>query len=288
MTIQDAVEAASASLSEADTQVVSFMLGNREHVAMLSAQELASHTGVHAATVVRLAKKLGFEGYPDLRRQLRAELLQPATPDKRIRNQLARASEQSILETLIQRESALIAGIARHVQQAQIDQAARMLIRAERIFVHASGNATVLVELMTRRLRRSGYDVIAVTGDARDLAEASLRMRKTDALLTIVLRRPTRAYTALLNHVAATGAQSVLISDALSWTIVPRPTLALCAPRGDENEFQTLAVPMAICNALVLTLARLDDGRTMQSLRRLVDLTADFENATLSHKQSPT
>ena len=45
---------------------------------------------------------------------------------------------------------------------------------------------------------------------------------------------------------------------------------------GLAEEYLTLTVPMAICNALILTIARLDEGRSLKALGRLTELTRGF------------
>ena len=57
----------------------------------------------------------------------------------------------------------------------------------------------------------------------------------------------------------------------------PAPDHLLWASRGADDEFQTLTVPMAICNALVLTIAKRNRTRSMQALDRLGGLIEAFE-----------
>jgi hypothetical protein len=49
------------------------------------------------------------------------------------------------------------------------------------------------------------------------------------------------------------------------------------ADRGLGSEFLTLTVPMAICNAIVLTISHLDKGRSIATLERLAELTREIQ-----------
>src|SRR5204863_4760135 len=70
--LQDVVTEAFARLSPKQQRVARFLAVNAEVAAFTPATDIAARLRVDPATVVRLAKSLGFQGYPDLQRHLRA------------------------------------------------------------------------------------------------------------------------------------------------------------------------------------------------------------------------
>ena len=277
MNLQKIVEQCQDTLTPAEKQLVRILFSNPAKGAFLSATRLARDAGVHPATVVRLAKKLGFEGYPELRNALQEEIIQLSEPAERIKRRLARAKSQQILSNLIDSEISTLHELPNHIKQNDIDQAARVLIKAQHIYIFAQGNATALAMLMDRRIRRSGLNTILLTGQGRDLAERLLTINQHDVLLAFAFHTRPPGLALALKRSAATGATSLLISDSLSLLPSQHPTLLLAAPRGEESEFLTLTVPMAICNALILTMAQLDKGHSLQVLDDLVHIISDIE-----------
>lgn len=274
------VERHEGRLTPADRRLVRELLTYPAEAAFLSTTRLAARTGVHQTTAVRLAKKLGFSGYPALRAQLQAELLRrstPSDPAERVRRRLSHTPEGAVLETLIDTEVDALRRVRDHVSQAHLDAVARVLIDARRLFLYAHGNATTLVELMDRRLRRSGFDTVDLRAQGRTLAERVLTLGRGDAVVLFAFRAAPPGYVPLVRYAGQVGARTVLVSDLIGTMIRPRPDVALVAPRGGEGEFQTLTVPMLICNALILTIAKLDDGRSMTALDRLGHIAAWFE-----------
>jgi len=274
--IGTAVERNRERLSPADERLVRQLLADPARAAFLSAAELASQTGVHEATAVRLAKKLGYDGYPELRADLQAELLKVSEAGDRVLRRLARAGTGDVLGDLIDSERAMLQSLREHVTQDQIDAAARALISAERVFLFGRGHATALVELVDRRLRRSGFATVTLPFEGRDLAEHVVSLRRADAVLAFAFHGEPPGLTPLLEHAHVVGAISVLVSDLAGPLLGTKPTLVLAAPRGADEEFLTLGVPMAISNALVLTIARLDEGRSIETLDQLSGLIARF------------
>jgi DNA-binding MurR/RpiR family transcriptional regulator len=270
------IEQHQGRLTPADERVVRAMLADPVAASFWSASELAQRAGVHEASVVRLAQKLGFKGYPELRATLQDDVISDAKPAERVRRRLAQAADSDLLAALVGDEIAALQELARTVTQAQLDAAAQLLARARRVALFGSGHATALVELMDRRLRRSGCATLVLPDSARDLAEHLLPLRPDDALLVFAFRTRPPRLDALLSFAATLGAPVVLVSDTLGPLIRPQPQVLLAAPRGAAGDYQTLTVPMAICNALILTLARVDGGRSLESLRLLESLLEQF------------
>jgi DNA-binding MurR/RpiR family transcriptional regulator len=280
MSLQRALAERPVALTETDERLLKAILGSPTEAAFLSIAELSRRAGVHQASAVRLAKKLGFQGYPDLRASLQQDLLRTSEPADRVRRRLDHM-QGDILAALVASEADVLTALPRFVTQAQLDQAARLLIGARRVFLFGRGHATALVDLMDRRLRRSGFATVPLPFEGRDLAEHVLDLKAEDVVLAFALHRTPPGLPALLTHARAVGAASLVLSDLMLSDLVgpllhPPPTALLAAPRGEEAEFQTLTVPMALCNALVLTIARHDDNRSLEALEHLSDLLERF------------
>lgn len=275
LSLKTAVETYAGTLTASERRLVEALLSSPSEAALLSAADLAARAGTHQATAVRLAQKLGYRGYPELRARLQADLLRPA-PAARLQRRLER-SEPGVLAALVAAEIEALGALPAHVSQGELDEAAATLRGAERVFLFAQGNARVLAELLERRLRRSGLRTVGLSGSGRDLAEQLVTLSAEDAVLAFAFHREPPGLSELLEVAQGVGARTLLISDPFGSTVRPRPERVLAAPRGEPGTFQTLAVPMAICNALVLTLAHNDDGHSVAALERLAGLLERFD-----------
>jgi DNA-binding MurR/RpiR family transcriptional regulator len=263
-------------LTAADQRVVRELLANPTEAAFLSATGLAERGNVHPATVVRLAQKLGFSGYPGLKAELQSEVIDTSQPAERVRYSLAHVEQDSILADIVESELAALRRIAEQVSEAEIDAAAKTLLAARQVFLFAQGSATTLIELMDRRLRRANFSTKVLTQQGRDLAEHALAIEAGDVVLVFAFHSVPTGLAPLLRHTARVGAPCILITDILAPLVKPRPKLIIAASRGLAEEYLTHTVPLAICNALILTIARLDQGRSLKALERLTKLTRSF------------
>lgn len=273
------IRAKASDLTPSERRLVTSMLAEPRAAALASVGEMARGAGVHEATVSRLARKLGFEGYPAFRSALQEEFLPVQQTATRLKRTLdATGRDNSVLARLVSQETAALSGLAAHVSDAALADAARLLMDARRIFVFARGNAEALALVATRRFMRFGCDVRLLAGDARAMAEAVLGMTAEDVVLAYALRRAPRHYPALAARAQEVGAQILVISDTLGPMLVPAPDHLLSAPRSaDADEFQTLTVPMAITNALILTAGQQQEATVLRSLETLGRLIGEFE-----------
>jgi DNA-binding MurR/RpiR family transcriptional regulator len=265
-------------LTPSEQRLVTTVLTQPRQAALASVTDLAREAGVHEATVSRLARKLGFDGYPAFRSAMQDEFLPTEETATRLQRTLQTAGTAGVLHTLVAQEMAALAGLATHVDEERIAQAAAVMIGARRLYIFARGNAEALAVTMAKRFGRFGRDVHLLTGDARNLAEGVLGMGAGDVLLVYALRRMPRSYAALVGHARAAGVPVVAISDTLGPMLVPAPDVMLAAPRsGDADGFQTLTVPMAISNAIVLAAGAREEVKTLQILETLGALIKRFE-----------
>lgn len=279
MTILERVQSVADSLTRAEQRLVREIIAKPRDVALGTASSLAKRIGVHEATASRLAKKLGFESYAGFRDAIREEFIVRTDPALRIRNTLEAAQGGDLLSELIAREIEALSALPRYVDAARISQAAQALIDARHVFIFARGNAVTLSVMMQKRLQRMGRGAEILAGDSRDLAEQALRMGAEDVLVAFAFRRQPRLYGALVDRARAVGARSIAISGSLGPALTPAPDMLLSAPRSGSNDsFQTLTVPMAITNALILTMAQMDQANALAHLETLGELISEFES----------
>ena len=185
------IEAFEGKLTDADRDLIAIILGDPSEAVYLSSAELAAKAAVHASTVVRLARKLGFDGFPDMRRKLRQDAEAKKMAAEQSRQRIDRIEKGSNLIDLIESEIAAIATISHTVSQAQIDRVVEEIKEAKSIFIIGRGSAAPLMVHFERRLRRSGIQCrVALNLQRRDLAEQLVGIQKGDAIVVFGFQSP--------------------------------------------------------------------------------------------------
>lgn len=274
MLITELVRRFGDRLTATDRRLASALHARPAEAAFWSAAQLTEPLGLHQSAATRMAQRLGFDGYPRLRDALRHDYLAGGGPSQRVRGRLERHDE--VLSGLVEDEARALSEIPQHVTQDDLDDLATRIIEAPAVHLFGTGNATALVAMLDRRLHRYGVRTVTITGSARDAAEQAATMTPGDVLLATAFRRVPALLAPLIETAREVGAHSALLTDTLL-TLTPQPDRIVAAPRGGSDDFLTLTVPMAIANALVLTIARREPERAIGSLDRLGTLLERFD-----------
>lgn len=270
--LQDYVDRFEGRLSAADKKIIRVLTGEPMSGAMLTARETAAAAGVHPASVVRLVQKLGFAGFADFKAFARGYFLNQENPSLRVRSSLTQDAEKSILQSLVEREAALLLELPKWIEQTAIDRTVAMIRAARRCVVLGHGHGSDLASLFARRLMRSGYDARALGHSDWQLCDALTLCGEGDLAILIVMREAPPGIGNVVTEIQARGCRVVALGDLNALTLEPEPDLSLGAPRGPGQKSQTLTAPMAIVNTLILELARQDDGASLAALDRLSSL----------------
>jgi DNA-binding MurR/RpiR family transcriptional regulator len=279
--LQNIVDTYNGKLTAVDRRLLNTILTQPTESAFLSGVDLAEKVGVHPSSTVRLARKLGFSGYPQLREKLREDFSGGSTPDGRMRRRLEHLESDSVLGGLVETEISTLRQLPDLVSNENIEEAARLIVEADTIYLYGRGSSTPLVSLTERRFRRAGRRVVAVSGlQKREAAERFLGLSRTDVVFSLAFRSQESvpsALPAVIQHARKIGAKTILVSDSFGATFRPRPDIVFHASRGEDEEFVTITAPMLICDAIALTTMKIDGGKSLENLKSLDEFRQSFE-----------
>ncbi|HOQ97489.1 MAG TPA: MurR/RpiR family transcriptional regulator [Anaerolineae bacterium] len=267
-----------SSLTKSEQRIASYLLANSDEAAFFTAVELAQRLEVSEATVVRFARAVGYDGFPELRRCLQNLFRVKVTPANRLQRALAdlRGSQGHILAKVVAMEVEYLTEALHTVDPAEFDRAAEILLAGRTIHVFSTGPSRILADLAELRLRRFGVPTVAITESGRDVLERLLLLQPGDAVLIAGFHRITGELVAVIDQARAHGCGSVFLTDTLGATFKDRVDVVLAARRGPVSTFHSLTVPMAIINALILTVAMARPGESVAALDRLQELRAGY------------
>jgi DNA-binding MurR/RpiR family transcriptional regulator len=261
------VASSSGRLSASEDRVVSILLGGAD-MSQATAAEVAEKAQTHESTVVRLAQKLGYRGYPELRNDLRRDEGSAINGAA-----LMRSQSGYHLDEFIRDEVAALTALSRFVSQQDLDAAARTLHSTQTVYLISSNDEQPTLELLARRLRRLGLTVVSMRPSPKDLAERFVSFNDTSTLIGFALREAPRQLSTLVAEAGRRGGKTILITDVPGYQFRPSPDHLLAARRGDDSEYRTQLIPIALCYALQLAVFHLDRDRYQATRDSIDDLT---------------
>lgn len=260
----------SARLTDADTRLLDVMIQDPIRAAMENGSNVSQRAGVHPASAVRLARRLGFKGYPEFRSFLQANLTEGGgdfeSPAARMAARLVRAEDNGLLASVLDSEIAALQQARNNVSDDDIRSFAAAIRDCRRVFVFGRGHFAALSSLIALRLNRSGYEAVDLASQMHQIAEVLKTLCADDLVWFLAFRRAPPLLQEVREIAARCGARTIAITDVGGVRVDPAPHHQILVSRGAAGESQSLVVPMTIANAVILDLAAIDDGRSIKAL----------------------
>jgi DNA-binding MurR/RpiR family transcriptional regulator len=266
--LQDIVAQAFPRLSAKQQRVARFLAANEVMAAFTPATELAQRLKVDPATVVRLTKSLGFRGYPDLQRHLRARFPHHYPSFAVPANGHGDDDLSLVQRAFAQDHENLRLGLEL-LDNTAFTQSIRAIGQARRILIFGGGVAAGVVSFLGSSLRTMGFPVEHAVADGLPLVQELVQLQPDDLAFGIGFYRYVGQTVTVLQRAKALGVPRIVLTDSPLSPLVKLADYALCAPVESISHRVSLAAPMAVANALVATLAVRHSQQVAATLQRL-------------------
>jgi DNA-binding MurR/RpiR family transcriptional regulator len=273
-TIAEKLRLKSAELTAAERKLTAALLANYPVAGLSSITTFARTARVSTPSVLRLAKKLGFTGFPAFQAALRAELsarLQnpiakherwaAAAPDTHILNRFAAAAMENLGSSL------------KLMNHRDFDRVAALLADRKRNVHLAGGRITgALAAYLFTHLDLTRPGVSLLPAATENWAQRLLDISKGDIVLIFDIRR----YDARLLEFAASaterGAKVVLITDQWISPIARLAVFTLPLRIEAPSSWDSNIVPLFVAETLIAAIVNLSWPETQARIRALEKL----------------
>ncbi|HEX4980142.1 MAG TPA: MurR/RpiR family transcriptional regulator [Ilumatobacteraceae bacterium] len=274
MEVAERIRAAGNELTAAERRVAEVILARPQAVGFGTVADLASAAGAGAATVVRLAGKLGFDGYTDLQSSVQRDLLHQLRPAAdRIRDEIGDGTMARHLATELGNVQATLDDVD---GEALATLVAR-LCDLDAAVVVLSGDAsdgvarqfTEELALLRPAVARLGGNEVAVRRDISLLA--------TSATVVVI---DVRRYDRWVLDAAATarerGMWIAALTDSYLSPIAAKADCTFVLSAGSVGPFDSHVGTLALLNLVVTEVA----GRLRSSATSRLDRVEDAWHST--------
>lgn len=261
-------------LSASGRKLLNYLLTNVNQAGYAKATELAEAAGVSVSSVTRLAQQLGFEGWPDLQRNLRARYLAQLSA---VDISEIHGVTDTPFQSALRRDAQSLASTIRLVDEQSIARVAGRLQGARRILVTAMGSFAAVGQAFTHNLLLAGYPVQPLLDRESTLANTVAGTGPGDVFVVCSYWRHYRATVAAAVAAHRRGAQVVIVSDYLPRRLAPVADEVILIPAEGTSFFPSLTVPMAVQQGILATLARMDPDRTRRNVETAERLWAELD-----------
>lgn len=250
----DRLETHAAALPRAERRVAEIVLADPSAAAFSTVAEVGRRAGTSGATVVRLAERLGYEGWVGLQAEARAGLdqqLRPAT--ERIRE----AAKGDVLTQTAEREAENVHRTLAAVDRPAFEDAVRHLADSNREVQVLAGDAEVGIgAFLTDALDLLRPGVRPVRGSAPSVARHLAHVKRGDVVVAVDLRRYERWVLDAVAQATDLGAVIIAITDSVLSPLARHASVSFVVTAEGAGPFDSHVGTLALVNALASGVAR--------------------------------
>ena len=235
------------SFGPAEQKLASYLLSHTDEIVGLSITELSSRSGCGDATVVRFARRLGLDGYGELKIRLATEMRATSELSAEIRHgdsclDIFRKRMTDIQESLRNTESVLDADA--------LTRAAEAILRSDRVVVFGLGNSAAIAHDAAHKFLRLGLAAQSCCDNHMQAIVAS-HLGRGSVAIGISHSGASRDVVEALRLCKICGATTICITNHGHPPIVDASDIALFT-KSDETKHSILAMSSRIAQLTIL------------------------------------
>ena len=254
MMVSAQIDAHLPRLTKAERRVAAVVADDPEAVAFGTVADVARQAGASGATVVRLAAKLGFEGFVELQSAVREEMARRLRPaSERIR----RPAAGDVLGTALATEMANVAATLEAVEPSSFEKAVRLLSErgSGRVLVLSGDASSGVASLFADELSMLRPGVVLVGGSEVRVARLLADIGPSDVVVVLDLARYDRAVLDATGRAAEQGAALLALTDSALSPLASAAAVSFTASVTGAGPFDSHVGLLALANALLAGVA---------------------------------
>ena len=222
------IKSVCVELSGQTVEAAHYLINNAEEIPFLSMREVARRAEVQPVSLVRLAQKIGYPGYVELRKQFIDTIPERNKRDRQSikRNEISARSLiaeiggvselKSFVNSFFAAELAIVEQARAHLSEEKLQSAAELLATAPRVFVIGRRTAFTPAFTLSYALHKARPQVTILDAPG-GAPESSLDdLRPGDVLVAVTFAPFNRLVHRLAKKASLSGAQIIAITDSFA------------------------------------------------------------------------
>lgn len=241
------------ALSKGHKKISDYILKNYDKCAFMTASKLAKEADVSESTVVRYSYALGYDGYPQLQKELQEVIKTQLTILQRAKMSFDNLDEYKILESVLKNDSNNIKQTLSKIDPDSFKRVTNSILNCRGcIYVVGLRTSTSLSEYLSYYLELMLDNVKLIKYDYTDVFEQIVNVKDEDVIIAISLPRYTSRTVDIVKYAKEKGATVLAITDSKNSPIGEIADEMILAMSNMSSIVDSLVAPLSVINALIV------------------------------------
>lgn len=271
-----------AQLSRKQRMVYDFMENHQVASSGITIEQICEQLSVSPSTIIRTAKALGYEGFGDLKREMRYAYLQTLQPTELLKGHRENAQDTNLIVAQLRKDLENLKELMEMINPKQVSDLAQRIVSAERTLIVSTGSYAALGHILSHQCRFIGYNVDIEARGGSYLAHELARLTEHDLVLGIAFWRGPRSVSVSLEWAQSRGIPTAAITDSKSSRIAQHSNLVIAVPCESTAFYQSMVAGLSLVYATINAVWQYNQGRADVVAREAQQLYLDLEPGNTS------
>ncbi|MCF8261520.1 MAG: MurR/RpiR family transcriptional regulator [Melioribacteraceae bacterium] len=265
--LEELIRSKNKEFTATEKKIANFVLAQYKEIPFLSIHDFAERIGVGRASIMRFTKKLGFEGFLSLKKEINTRMMNTLAPMEKFRLSLDHeVSQNTFLNEVGETEVNNINQTLNNYNPKSYKQAVDLISKANIVYTVGYNLSSFLADILSYLLQRIGAKSLSTSIGGRSLVDQLMNLDKKDVVVTISLPPYSTETIDAAKYAKQHGVKVISFTDSYTSPIVSVSDIILLVKTESQifsNSFSAISV---IFYALVYEVAVKNKPRSLEAL----------------------
>jgi DNA-binding MurR/RpiR family transcriptional regulator len=234
--------------------------------------------GVSESTVVRYATYIGYNGYPELQRDLEDWVQNKINSVQKIGAKYGRSTQSEILTSVLESDMQRLQDTLERLDPVAFETAVDIILEARTIYIMGVRSCEPLADFMHFYLNMiRGNVVLLKTTSVSETFEQMIRINEQDAMIGISFPRYSMRTLKAMEFANDRNAKVITITDSVHSPMNLYSSCNLLARSDMVSIVDSLVAPLSVINALVVALCLKRPEDVKDNLKNLEEAWNNYQ-----------
>ncbi len=265
-------------MSKGQKAISAFIYDHYDQAVFMTAAKLGDTVGVSESTVVRYAMFIGYEGYPELQRDLEYWVQNKINSVQKIGAKYGNSSQSEILNSVLQADIEKIQDTIHNLDPVAFETAVDIILEARTVYIMGVRSCEPLADFLQFYLNMiRGNVVLLRTTSVSETFEQMIRIDEQDAFVGISFPRYSMRTLKAMEFANDRNAKVIAVTDSVHSPMNLYSSCNLFARSDMVSIVDSLVAPLSKINALVVAMCLKQPEEVKDNLKNLEEAWNNYQ-----------
>lgn len=276
---KELVENRFTTFTKNEKRIADFLIENFNEISFLKIDSLAKELETTPSSIVRLAKKINFNGFSDLQKtinRITRKRLNNIGPVEKAKEFKQSKKNKAIFKSLYN-DLENIRKLTNNIDENQIKKFVRIILESKKKYIIANRSSYSLGHYLYNRMKMISNSIILLNNHDESIYNYAREITNQDVLIAISFPRYTKLTTNFTTYIKKIGTKILSITDSRESPLFEFSDICIFCPyRGSTFNNKSHTAIIALLNAILSELFCKENKIALKNLEKEEEILSYF------------